>query len=71
MKSDLVCNPIEVNKLKEFLVAEQKSINRKRTEQLYQLRLGCVNRSTTPIATNAVTVYVGITASCVLRPVFS
>ena len=40
MKSDLVCNPIEVNKLKEFLVAEQKSINRKRTDQLHQLRSG-------------------------------
>ena len=56
MKSDLVYNPIEVNKLKEFLVAEQKSINRKRTEQLYQLRLGCVNPSTAPIANNATNV---------------
>ena len=38
MRSDVVCNPIEVNKLKEFLVAEQKSINRKRLDLLHQLR---------------------------------
>ncbi|XP_065918030.1 coiled-coil domain-containing protein 180-like isoform X2 [Dysidea avara] len=37
MNSELVCNPVEVNKLKEFLIAEQKSINRKRQELLQQI----------------------------------
>jgi len=38
MNSELVSSPVEVNKLKEFLVAEQKSINRKRQELLQQIR---------------------------------
>lgn len=62
MRSDVVCNPVEVNKLKEFLVAEQKSINKKRVEQLHQLRLG--PHPPHPVVTNLISMVTRVSPSC-------